>query len=272
MLAYSFLQRAFVVAILISIMLPLVGNVLVLKRLSSVGDALSHNSLAGVAIGLFLGINPVFGAIVVTIFAGICIEFLRRTFPQYSEVSTNVILSLGVGLASVFSGFINSPTSFNSFLFGSIVIVSTQELYMMIILCILVILFSIKYYKELLYITFDEEGAKVSGVKVGIINFMFIVVTSAVIAISARTVGALVISTLIVLPVACAMQVSSSYKLNIVYSIGFAMVFTVGGITLSFYHNLKPGGTMALIGVLMLVILLIGKVFLWQIIQKLEKG
>ena len=142
-LSYDFMRRAFFVAILISIMTPLVGNIIVLKRLSTVGDALSHNSLAGVAIGLYIGINPVLGAVIFAIIAAILIEILRKYFPNYSEISTSVVLSLGVGLASVFSGLVPSQANFNSFLFGSIVLVSDRELYAVTLLCIIVILISI---------------------------------------------------------------------------------------------------------------------------------
>jgi zinc transport system permease protein len=265
--SYDFLQRAFIVAILISIMTPLVGNVIVLKRLSSVGDALSHNSLAGVAIGLYIGINPVAGAIIVSVIAAICIEILRKSFPLYSEIATNIVLSLGIGLTSVFSGLITTSANFNSFLFGSIVIVSDQEFRTVILLCIFVTIVSLKLYKELFYITFDEEGAEVSGVKVNMINFIFTVITAIVVAVSSRTVGALVISTLIVLPVACAMQLSISYKSNLIYSICFAIFFSIIGIIISYYYNLKPGGTIALVGVATLITILIIKLLLSKLRQ-----
>lgn len=262
-LTYSFLQKAFLVAIIISIITPIVGNIIVLKRLSSVGDALSHNSLAGVAIGLFLGVNPILVAVIVSISAALLMEVLRLTFPKYSEISTSIILSLGVGLASVFSSISTSTTNFNNFLFGSIVVVSNQELYIIIILALIVVLVSVKLYHELFYITFDEENALVSGVKVKTINLIYTILTAIVISISARTVGALVVSSLIVLPVATSIQISKSYISNIYISIVLAMFFTISGLFISYWYNLKPGGTIALIGVVtLLIILVIKKIFL----------
>jgi zinc transport system permease protein len=271
MFSYGFLQRAFLVAILISIMTPLVGNVIVLKRLSSVGDALAHNSLAGVAIGLFLGMNPVFFAVIISIVAALIIEVLRRAFPKYSEIATNVVLSLGVGLAAVFSSFTSSAVSFNSFLFGSIVMVSNEELYTILFLGIIVTIVSIKFYNELLYITFDEEGAILAGVKVKMINLIHTILVAVVISISARTVGALVMSSLIVLPVATSMQISNSYKSNLILSIIFAIIFTTVGIVISYVYDLKPGGTITLVGVAILVLTLLANVILRKIRQKLAK-
>ena len=99
----GYMQRAFVVALLISIITPLIGNVIVLKRLSSIGDALSHASLGGVAIGLCFGFNPIIAAIVFSVIAAIIIEYIRGAFPNYSEMATAIVLSFGVGIAAVFS-------------------------------------------------------------------------------------------------------------------------------------------------------------------------
>ncbi len=253
-LSYDFMQRAFVVAIFISIITPLIGNVIVLKRLSTVGDALSHSSLAGVAIGLCLGINPVLGAVILAIVSALCIEAIRKEFPKYTEIATSVVMSVGVGLAAIFSGFVKNAANFNSFLFGSIVAVSEFEMYMVVALSVTVILAMYIMHDKLFYITFDEEGARLAGVPVNRINFIFTVLTAIVVSVSARTVGALVISSLMVLPVAAALQISKSYKNNIVLAVIFAVLFTVVGLVLSFYLDLKPGGTIVILGTLVLMI------------------
>lgn len=256
---YDFMQRAFITGILISIITPCIGVVVVLKRLSMTGDALSHNSLAGVAAGLVLGVNPVLGAVVFSIAAAFGIEKVRKSFPRYSEIAIAIIMSTGIGLAGVLSGFVKNSASFNSFLFGSIVAISNFELYLVIGLSIVVILVFSLLFKELFYMTFDEESARLAGIPIKSINFVFTLLTAVTISVSARTVGTLVISSLMVLPVATAMQIAKSYKQTVVYSILFALFFTISGLYISYYADFKPGGTIVLVGVLTLISVLASK-------------
>lgn len=255
-LSFGFMQRAFMVAILISIITPLIGNIIVLKRLSTVGDALSHSSLAGVAVGLCFGFNPVLSAVIMSVLAALAIEYIRRSFSQYSEIATAIVLSFGVGIAAVFSGFVKNSASFSSFLFGSIVAISSFELYTIIILSIMVIFTILILYRELFSITFDEQTAQLSGISVKTINFIFTILTAVVVSVASRTVGTLVISSLMILPVACALLISRSYKSNIILSVIFAFIFTVSGLFVSSFFNLKPGGTIVLIGIIILIILI----------------
>jgi zinc transport system permease protein len=255
----EFMQRALIVAVLISIITPMIGNVIVLKRLSSIGDALSHSGLAGVTIGLCVGINPVLSAVIVSVVAAITIEYIRRGFPNYSELATAIVLSCGVGLAAVFSGFVKNAATLNSFMFGSIVAISDFELFTVAILSVVVIIVATVLYRELFYVTFDEEGAGLSGVPVKSVNLIFTILTAIVVSVASRTVGVLVISSLMVVPVACAMLVSKSYKQNIIFSVLFAFVFTVTGLMITAFYDIKPGGTIVLIGIAVLLVLLIVK-------------
>ncbi len=253
---YEFMQKAFLVAVLISLIAPCIGVVIVLKRLSNIGDATSHSALAGIAFGLMIGINPIVGAIVFSLLAVMSIELFRRVFGKYGEISTSVVMSAGVGLTAVFSGFINSNTGLNGFLFGSIVAISDFELYLTIGICAAVLIISGILYKELFYITFDEEAAYLSGMPVKGINLVFMLLTAITVSVASRTVGALMVSSLMVIPVACAMMIAKSYKSTFIYSVLFALGFTVSGLFMSYYLDLKPGGTIVLIGVAVLIILM----------------
>lgn len=258
-LQYDFMRKAFIVGILLAIIIPCIGLIIVLKRLSMTGDALSHTSLAGVTIGLLIGINPVLGASIACILAAFGIEVIRKKFPRYAELSIAIVMSAGVGLAGVMSGFVKNTANFNSFLFGSIVAITDFEMWLVIGISLLVIGVFLFFYKELMYIAFDEEAAKLSKVPVKGINFIFTIITALTISIAARTVGALIISSLMVIPVACGMQYGKSFKQTLLYSIVFAMLFTIIGITLSYYKGLKPGATIVLTGMVFLIITLIIK-------------
>ena len=256
---YAFMRKAFAVGILLAIIVPCIGIIVVLKRLSMIGDALSHSSLAGIAAGLVFNINPILGAIIASLASAFSIEFIRKKLPKYSEMSIAIIMSAGVGLAGVLSGFVKDSAAFNSFLFGSIVAITDFELYMVIGISILVIIAFILLYKELMYIAFDEEGARMVGIPVKAVNFIFTILTAFTVSIAARTVGALIVSSMMVAPVACAMKFAKSYKQTVLLSILFAVIFTIIGLSLSYYMGLKPGGTIVLCGVVFLILTLIIK-------------
>ena len=259
MFEYAFMQRAFIVGVLLALIIPLIGVTVVLRRLSMLGDALSHTSLAGVAAGLLLNVNPVFGASVFCVGAAFGIEGIRRRFPRYAELSISVMLSAGVGLAGVLSGFTKNAANFNSFLFGSIVAISDAELYSVAAVSLLVLLASVLLYKELFSIALDERAARLSGVPVNVVSTIFTMLTAVTVAIAARTVGALIVSSMMVLPVACAMQLARSYRGTVWASIGFAELFTISGLVIAYYGGLKPGGTIVLMGVVCLIGILIVK-------------
>ena len=259
MFQYAFMQKAFLVGILLAIIIPLIGVIVVLKRLSMIGDALSHTSLAGVALGLLLGIEPIVGAVVVCVVAAFSIETIRRRLPRYAEISISIIMSVGIGLASVLTGFIDDGAAFNSYLFGSIVAITDTEVLMVVIVTVIVVATFLLLYKELMFITFDEQGAILAGLPVKKINFIITLLTAITVSVAARSVGALIVSSLMVIPVACAMQIANSYKKTVIYSVLFAVAFTVVGLVLSYYFNLKPGGTIVLTGVVVLIPLMVAK-------------
>lgn len=265
---YDFMRRAFIVGILLAMIIPCIGVVVVLKRLSMIGDALSHTSLAGVAAGLIMGVNPVLGAIIASMAAALSIELIRKKIPKYSEMSIAIVMSGGIGLAGVLSGFVKNAANFNSFLFGSIVAINDFEMGMVLAVAGLVMAAFILLYKELFYVAFDENAARLSGVPVRTINFIFTILTAVTVSVAARTVGALIVSSLMVIPVACAMQVGKSYKQTVIYAIGFAMSFTIAGLFISYYARLKPGGTIVLTGVICLVSLLLLKKAIIRLIAK----
>lgn len=255
---YDFMINAFIAGILIAVIIPCIGVVVVLKRLSTIGDALSHTSLAGVAAGLALGVNPIIAAVIFAVIAALGIERIRKSIPKYGEISTSVIMSVGVGLAAIFSGFVKSA-NFNSFLFGSLVAISSFELYLVVGLSVVVLALFFILFKALFYMTFDEESAKLAGIPVRLVGTVFTILTAVAVSISARIVGALVVSSMMVLPVAVAMQIAKSYKQTVCCSVLFSILFVTAGLFLSYYLDLKPGGTIVMTGVITLVITLLIK-------------
>lgn len=263
MLQYDFMQRAFLAGILISIICPIIGTFVVLRRLSMIGDTLSHASLAGIAAGMLGNFYPLWGAIVFSVAAAVGIEKLRKSFSQYAELSISIVLSASIGLAVL---MISMADSFNadlmSFLFGSIIAVTGRDIAIMAGISLFIILSVWLLYKELLYIAFDEEGAELAGVPVDYLNIFFTVLTALTIVAAMRVVGILMISSMLVVPVAASMQISKSFKSTMRNSVIFALTAVLTGLTSSYYFDLAPGGTIVVFSVVILLLVIAVKKYI----------
>ncbi|QIK70142.1 metal ABC transporter permease [Erysipelothrix sp. HDW6C] len=259
MFKFEFMRTAFMVGGLLAVIIPLIGVVVVFKRMSMIGDALSHVSLSGIAIGLIVNVNPLLGAIVMSLIAAISIEFIQKRFGKYSELAIAIIMSFGIGLSAILLGFVSNPANFNSFLFGSIVAIGGTDNMLAVILSIVVIAASLYFYREFFFIAFDETSAHLSGISVNRMNLIFMILTAITVSVASRIVGALIVSSLMVLPTACAMQVGKSYKSTMLYAVAFSLLFVWGGLASSYYLDLAPGGTIVMTGVVVLVLLLLYK-------------
>ncbi|WP_449621293.1 metal ABC transporter permease [Robertmurraya sp. Marseille-Q9965] len=267
-LQYSFLQNAFLAGIIIGIIAPLLGVFIVVRRLSLIADALSHVTLAGIAASLLLekkflmfsGLNPLYMGMVFSVGGSLFIEKLRSVYKHYQELAIPIILSGGIGLGAI---FISLADGFNTdlfgYLFGSVSAVSRADLYTILFISVFVIAAIIVLYKELFLLSFDEEHAKASGIAVKSIHFVFIIMVALVIASSMRIVGILLVSSLMTLPVAASIRIAKGFKQTIVYSLIFGETSVIGGLVLSYYLDLAPGGTIVMISVLILVITILIK-------------
>ena len=259
MFEYSFMQNACIVALLISLVCPMIGMFLVLRRYSMIGDALSHASLAGVAVGLLLDVNPIISAFCLTSFFGVLIEALRNQFRRYAELVLIIVLSLSVGIAItiISAGLVH--TNVESFLFGSILTVSSTDVWSVVILSIISLTTILWLYPQLVMITFDEDGARVAGVRVKLINYIFSILVAATISVSIRIVGILVISSLIALPVATALQLQKGFRRTLQFSVLFSFIDILTGLFVSYWIDAAPGGVTAITSVVLLLFVLLGK-------------
>lgn len=247
------MQRAFIVGNIIAIICPLVGVFLVLKRLSLIGHTLSHVALAGVALGMILGVYPVYAALLVSVLAALGIEKLRKDYKDYAELSLSIILAIGLGVATILISLSNNNSGVFSYLFGSISLITRQDLFVVIPLGLLIIgIISFLYY-GFFFLAFNEEDAKLAGVPVRLLNLLFIILVSITISLSMRIIGSLLVSSLITLPVATSLQLAKSFKQTILYSVVFSMLALNTGLISSFYYDLAPGGTIIIVSVFYLL-------------------
>ncbi len=247
---YSFMQRAFIVGNLIAIIAPTIGVFLILKRLALIGNTLSHVALAGIALGLLLGIYPIYLAILVSVFAALGIEKLRSKFTDYAELSLSIILAAGLGVATILISLSSNSAGIMSYLFGSITLITNNDLYTVIPLAIVIIGIIYVFFYGFFYLSFNEKDARVAGVPVKFLNTLFMIIVSITIALSMRIVGGLLIASLISIPVAVSLHIAQSFKQTIFYSILTGIISVNTGLILSFYYDLAPGGTIILTNVL----------------------
>lgn len=259
MLSYAFMQNAFFVSICISILCPCIGIFLVLRRYSMIGDTLAHASLAGITLGLLVGKSPVLGAFVFTSVSGALIEFLRTYFKKYTDLILSIVLSLSVGTAITLISSGRLHANADAFMFGSILTVTQFDMITVLALSILSVLTLLLLYHQMLYIAFDEDAARVAGVKVRLINYVFALLVAAAIAASIRIVGVLVLSSMIALPVATALQLGKGFFKTLIFSIFFSILDIMLGLFVSYFLNVAPGGFTALVSVLVLVLVIAGK-------------
>ncbi|WP_100372421.1 metal ABC transporter permease [Bacillus sp. FJAT-45037] len=262
-LRYEFLQNAFYTGLMIGLLAPMLGVFLVVRRLSLIADALSHITLSGIAaslllgkhIAFFQGLNPLYMGMVFSVGGALLIERLRSVYQYYKEVAIPIILSGGIGLGVV---FISLADGFNNdlfnYLFGSVIAVTRTDLWTITGVTVLVLVVLFLFYKELFFLSFDEEQAVVSGLNRRVVHFIFIVMAALVIAASMRIVGILLVSSLMTLPVAAAMRFARGFKQMFVYSIIFGEVAVIGGLIAAYQLDLAPGGTIVILAVLILII------------------
>ncbi|MCL6634364.1 MAG: metal ABC transporter permease [Peptococcaceae bacterium] len=257
---YGYMNKAILAGVVVGVTCPSIGLFIVLRRLSLIADALSHISLAGVAAGLLSGTHPVLSASLFSVGGAILIEKLRENYRNYSELSIAIMLSAGLALGAV---LLSLGQGFNAgvlgFLFGSIVLIGNTDFWLILGIGTFALGLIALFFKELYFITFDEEAAAAAGVAVRAISTGFTVLTALTIAISMRVVGILLVSSLMVLPVASGLQLARSFKEAFFLSIVFSLTAVLGGIFASFYLNLAPGGAIILTSVTLLLSVLAGK-------------
>jgi len=244
MFSYDFMQNAFFVAICISLLCPCIGIFMVLRRSSMIGDTMSHASLAGITLGLLTSTNPILGAFIFTAICGALIEFLRKYFSHHLDLILTIILSLSIGTAITLISSGKLKANANVFFFGSILTVNAADMISIAVLTILSVLTLYFLYNSLLYIAYDEEAARVAGVKVDFINYI---------------VGVLVLSAMIALPVASALQLEKGFRTTLLCSIGFSLLAMIIGLFGSYYLNVAPGGFVSLTSVGILLVVLVIK-------------
>lgn len=245
---YDFMINAFLAGIIIAVLASVSGSFIVLRRYAMLTETLAHVALVGVAIGMVTEQNPIWVAVLVSVLSAWLIEYLRSYYGLYSDSILAIFLSGSLALAVV---IVSVAGSFNaslfSYLFGSILSVTNEDLMVMTIFGTLSMAVLLGLFKEFYFISFDEEVAQVSGLKVKLLNFLLVTIVAVIIALSIRVVGTLLIGALMVIPTISALR----YRLGFLKTIFLSLVFSVSavlvGMMLSYNFSLPSGATIVLI-------------------------
>ena len=254
---------------IVGILAPLIGSFIVIRRLSFIADTLSHFSLAGITFGvllahllsetIFKNISPVFMGIVFSVAGTFLIEKLRGFYKNYKELSMPIVMSLGAALTGIFIALSNGSSSnmTNSLLFGSIFTVSSSDLIYILIMTIGIILFIIFYYKKIVCLCFDETFARVSGIRVKSLQLSITVVLAVFISTTMQMFGVLLISALMIVPVAASILIGKSFKKTVIIAAIFSEISILLGIYLSYVLELPSGSLIVIINIFILIIVMV---------------
>lgn len=264
------MQRALISGIAVAVTCSVVGLFLVLRRQSLFGDALSHVAFGGIALGLFANLYPLWTALVVSVMASLGITKLRQSTKIPPDAAVAIMLSSGLAVGIILIGLSGGfSLDLESFLFGSILLISSQDQLMILSLSAVILVIIFKLYKKLMYIAFDEDQARVSGIDVTKLSYLFIVLASLAVIVSVRLVGVLLISSLIVIPNISAMMFGKGFKKTTFIAISIAVASVISGIVFSFIFNLAPGGTIVISSIAILLGILCTKP-IFKIIKHLK--
>ena len=259
-LFYEFIQKALISGIAVALICSFMGTFLVLRRYSLFGDGIAHVAFGGISVGLFLGIFPLWTAFAASILGGLGLQKLRQSTKISGDAGVAVVLvsglAIGVILVSSSGGF---SVDLFSFLFGSILLISYEDMIMNLVISAGIITTLTLLQKQFLQISFNEELAKLSGMPVTILNYAFVVLASVTVVTSMRLVGILLISALIVIPNITAMMFGKGFKKTVGISMSISVISVISGIFLSYYYNIAPSGIIVIIAATILVGVLLAR-------------
>ncbi|MBO0475676.1 metal ABC transporter permease [Vagococcus sp. DIV0080] len=256
MFSYAFMIRALIAASFMAVIAPLLGVFLVLRRQSLMADTLSHVSLAGIALGFFINFNPTVTTLIVVIVAALALEYIRKLYPSYSEVSTAVLMAGGLATALVLMNLNKGQTSMNinQYLFGSIITINWAQVKVLGVLMVAIVVLFLFLRKPMYVLTFDEDTAHVDGLPVNLLSTLFNVMTGVAITLMIPIAGALLVSAIMILPGTISMKLGRTFNQVIFISIIVGFFGMISGLISSYQLDTPPGATITLIFIFMFIL------------------
>ncbi|MCI0130345.1 metal ABC transporter permease [Vagococcus sp. CY53-2] len=257
MFSYEFMRRALIAASMMAVIAPSLGVFLVLRRQSLLADTLSHVSLAGIALGFFINVNPTVTTLIVVIASAFVLEYIKNLYKSYSEVSTAILMSGGLAVALVLMNLTKGKNSMNiqQYLFGSIVTINWQQVKILAILLVIIVGLFLVLRKPMYVLTFDEDTAHVDGLPIHVLSMLFNVITGVAITVMIPIAGALLVSAIMILPATISMKIGKTFSTVILSSIVVGFIGMTSGLITSYQLDTPPGATITLIFIAMFILI-----------------
>ncbi|MFC9648047.1 MULTISPECIES: metal ABC transporter permease [unclassified Streptomyces] len=253
----AFMQRALIAAVLVGITAPAVGIYLVQRRQALMGDGIGHVAMTGVGLGFLLSTSPVWMATLVAVAGAVTMELIRAYGRTRGDIALAMLfyggMSGGVLLINLAPN--GSNGSLSTYLFGSLSTVSPADVTAISLLAAFVVLVTVGLRRQLFAISQDEEFARVTGLPVRALNLLIAVTAAVTVTVAMRVVGLLLVSALMVVPVAAAQQITRSFAVTFVLSVVIGTAVTLAGTATSYYQDVPPGATIVLIAIGVFVVL-----------------
>ncbi len=257
---YGFLQRALLAGLFIAIACALLGVFLILRRDAMIGHGLAHVAFAGVALGLFLNMMPIIVALIVAVGASLVIMKLKTKAGLHSDTAIAIFSSVGFALGVLVTTLSHSfNVDLFSYLFGEILAIEPYEVLFSVILAVIVVILVFLNYHKFMYMTFDREAAKASGIKVDRLDTLLTILTAVTVVLGMKVVGILLVSALVVIPAAAGLQIASNFKQAIFLSGGVSVASVVFGLILAFLLDLPASGSIVVLSFLAFGILFLSR-------------
>jgi zinc transport system permease protein len=255
-LGSPFMQRAYLAAVCIALIGPLVGSFLVHREMAMIGDTLAHSAFAGVAAGLFVNavfavtVPPLLSALVVAAVAALLVQTLVDYAGAYRDTSLAIVLagSFAVGSVLVTATDGGIAVGINAYLFGSLATITRVNAAILVVMSVFVTLSIAVAYRPLLYVTFDEVGARAAGLSVTRYNQLLAVLTAVVVVGAMQIMGVILVAAMLVVPVAATTSVRG-FKRSVAAAVGAGLFSTLAGVTLSYTYDVAAGGTIVLVAI-----------------------
>jgi zinc transport system permease protein len=255
LLEYPFMVRALLAALFTGVAAPAVGTYLVQRRLALMGDGIGHIAVTGVGLGILTGHSPVWTAVIVAVIGAALIELMRERGNTSADVALALLFYGGIAGGVMVTGLAGgSAQTLQNYLFGSITTVSPSDVWTVVVLAAIVIFVAIGFAPQLFAVCQDEEFAKVAGLQVRTYNLVTSVMAAVTVTVAMRTVGLLLVSALMVVPVATSQQLARGFKVTIFVAMLLGAAASVGGVVTSFYVDVAPGATIVLLALAVFVL------------------
>jgi zinc transport system permease protein len=248
LLSLDFMQRALIAGVLTGLAAPAIGTYLVQRRLALMGDGIGHVAITGVALGLLTGTAPVLTAVIVAIVGATAIEIIRARGKTSGDVALALLFYGGIAGGVLLIGLAGQgAVTLNTYLFGSLTTVSPSDLRVVVILAVVVLVLAVGLAPQLFAVCQDEEFARVSGLPVRFLSILIAVMAAVTVTVAMRTVGLLLVSALMVVPVATAQQLTRSFRATFIAACGLGVLACLAGIVTSYYVDVAPGATIVVL-------------------------